>query len=130
MSIKLLFLAAGGGAIGAAARYLVAVVTISVVGPLALFPWSTFIVNVVGSFLMGVLVEVIALRHAASPELRTFLLTGVLGGFTTFSAFSLDFAALVERKASGVAALYVASSVTLAILALFAGLHIARQVLQ
>ncbi len=130
MSTKLLILAASGGAIGAAARYLVAVGTVKLVGPLALFPWATFTVNVVGSFLMGFLVEYIATRHAASPELRTFLLTGILGGFTTFSAFSLDVAALLERKALLVAGLYVAGSVAFSILALFAGLQLARQVLQ
>lgn len=130
MSTKLLLLAAGGGAIGAAARYLVAVAAVRLAGPIALFPWATFTVNVAGSFLMGFLVEYIAQRHGSSPELRTFLLTGILGGFTTFSAFSLDVAALLERKASAMAALYVASSVTLSILALFAGLQLARQVLE
>ncbi|MEO1282446.1 MAG: fluoride efflux transporter CrcB [Pseudomonadota bacterium] len=129
MSTKLFLLAASGGAIGAGARYLVGVATLRVAGPAAAFPWATFTVNVVGSFAMGMLIELIAQRYSASQELRTFLATGVLGGFTTFSAFSLDVVTLMERKANGMAAVYVASSVALSILALFAGLHLARQFL-
>lgn len=129
MSTKLFLMAAGGGAIGAGARYLVGVVSLRMLGPHAAFPWATLTVNVVGSFAMGFIIHAIAVRFGASPELRTFLATGVLGGFTTFSAFSLDVVTLIERKASGLAALYVASSVALSILALFAGLHLARQVL-
>jgi len=90
------------------------------------FPWGTIIVNVVGSFLMGLLIEALALRYSGSVELRTFLATGVLGGLTTFSAFSLDFAILLERGAHLPAALYLLGSVSLAILALFAGLAAGR----
>ncbi|MEO1207252.1 MAG: fluoride efflux transporter CrcB [Pseudomonadota bacterium] len=128
MSTKLFLLAAGGGAIGAGARYLVGVATLRVVGPATTFPWATLTVNVLGSFAMGVLIEVLASRFSASNELRIFLATGVLGGFTTFSAFSLEVVELMERKASGIAAVYVASSVALSVLALFAGLHLARQI--
>jgi fluoride exporter len=86
-------------------------------------------VNIAGSFVMGVLVEAIALRFGGSLEMRTFLATGILGGFTTFSAFSLDAYALMSRGDTAIAALYVAASVTLSILGLIAGLTLARQVL-
>ncbi|MEL7048192.1 MAG: fluoride efflux transporter CrcB [Pseudomonadota bacterium] len=129
MSTKLFILAASGGAIGAGARYLVGVGITRLAGPASAFPWATLTVNVVGSFAMGVLIEVLALRFSASPEVRTFLATGVLGGFTTFSAFSLDVVTLLDRKANALAAFYVAGSVGLSILALFAGLHVARQLL-
>ena len=117
-----------GGAIGAAARYLVNAQALRMFG--ADYPWGTFIVNVAGSFLMGVLISVFALRLEVSQDVRAFLATGVLGGFTTFSAFSLDFAFLVERKAMAAAGLYVIGSVGLSICALFAGLWAVRAVLQ
>ena len=87
-----------GGAIGSAARYGVNIL----VGTAAWrreFPWHTLIVNVLGCFIMGLLVELMALKLNVGNEVRAFLTTGILGGFTTFSAFSLDFALLVERKA-------------------------------
>ncbi len=120
--------AAAGGAIGAAGRYLASIVVTRMVGHG--FPWGTLSVNILGSLLMGILIEAIALRFSVSNELRTFLATGILGGFTTFSAFSLDFAVLVERKAMTHAAFYLGASVVLSILALFAGLSLARAVLQ
>ena len=85
-----------GGAIGSAARYGVNVWSGRMFG--TEFPWHTLIVNVLGCFLMGVLTEMLALKLHLSHEARAFLTTGILGGFTTFSAFSLDFAYLVERK--------------------------------
>lgn len=120
--------AAAGGAIGAAGRYLVGVGVIRFIG--YGFPWATVIVNVVGSFLMGVLIETMAIRFSASNEMRTFLTTGILGGFTTFSAFSLDFALLYERKEYISSLLYLLGSVSLSIFALFAGLSLMRQTLQ
>ncbi len=113
-----------GGAIGSAARYGVNVWSGRMLG--AEFPWHTFIVNVVGCFAMGVLVALMALRLNASPEIRAFLTTGILGGFTTFSAFSLDFALLVERKTYGAALAYGAGSVVLSLIAVFAGLSLVR----
>ncbi|MCH9808866.1 MAG: fluoride efflux transporter CrcB [Alphaproteobacteria bacterium] len=127
--MKLLMLACAGGAIGAGARYLVGVGVARFVGVAGGFPWATLCVNIVGSFLMGLFVEALALRLSGSPELRTLIATGVLGGFTTFSAFSLDFATLMTRKEEFLAGLYLISSVTLSILALYAGLMLARQVL-
>ena len=90
------------------------------------FPWATLTVNVAGSLAMGLLAEVIGNRYGGSPELRTFLMTGILGGFTTFSAFSLDIATLIGRDALSLAAVYTLGSVILSVLALYAGLAIGR----
>jgi len=121
-----LFLVALGGAIGAALRHLFSLASMRLV-PSA-FPWWTLAINVLGSLAMGLFVGVLARRLGGSNELRLFIATGVLGGFTTFSAFSLDFAALWERGALSSAALYAAGSVAGAVLALFAGLWLARAV--
>lgn len=125
--MKMLLVVALGGALGAVARYK----TIGWVAHLAGhgFPWGTVLVNVVGSFLMGVLVELGALKLNLSPELRAFLAVGVLGALTTFSTFSLDVAVLWERGALWPTAGYVAGSVVFSILALFAGLWVVRSVL-
>ena len=118
---------AAGGAIGASARYLLGLGMTRVMG--FNFPWGTLTVNIVGSFLMGLLIEYFLLRGISSPETRTFLATGILGGFTTFSAFSLDVAVLMDRKEHAAAALYMAGSVGISILMLYAGFALARQVL-
>ncbi|WP_395664045.1 fluoride efflux transporter CrcB [Aestuariivirga sp.] len=118
-----LWVALGGG-IGAAARYGVNVWSGRVLG--TEFPWHTLIVNVVGCFIMGLLTGLMAQKLNLSPEARAFLTTGILGGFTTFSAFSLDVVLLVERKAMLAAGAYVAASVLLSIAAVFAGLHLMR----
>jgi len=127
--MKLLFVVSLGGAIGAAARHAVSVSVMKLAGPGMILPWGTMIVNVLGSFLMGALIEVLALKFSSSPELRALLVTGMLGGFTTFSTFSLDAVTLINHKQSGLALLYVAGSVGFSILALFAGLTLTRQVL-
>jgi len=127
--MKALLLAAAGGAIGAGARYLVSAAAIRIAGPTAAFPWGTFTVNVLGCFLMGVLIEAIAVRYSVSSEMRTFLATGVLGGFTTFSAFALDVSVLLARKDTLLVALYVAGSVGLSIFALFLGIATAKSLL-
>lgn len=92
------------------------------------FPWGTLTVNIFGSFLMGVLAGWLAFKaeHGWSQPLRLFLTTGVLGGFTTFSAFSLDAVLLWERGQAGHAAAYVAASVILSIAGLLAGLALVR----
>jgi fluoride exporter len=90
------------------------------------FPYGTLIINVVGSLAMGLIAEYLALKAGASQAWRLFLTTGILGGFTTFSAFSLDAALLWERGATGQAALYVAASVALSIAGLFLGLWLIR----
>ncbi len=115
---------AAGGAIGAAARYGVNVWSGRLLGDA--FPWHTVIVNVLGCFIMGLLVEAMALKLNVGNEMRAFLTTGILGGFTTFSAFSRDFALLVERKALATAGLYAAGSVLLSLAAIFAGLAVVR----
>ena len=115
-----------GGAIGSAARYGVNVWSGRMFGPE--FPWATLIVNVLGCFTMGLLTGLMALKLNLSQEARAFITTGILGGFTTFSAFSLDVALLVERKAVMAAGAYVASSVLLCLVAVFAGLFLIRAV--
>ena len=88
------------------------------------FPFGTLIVNVAGSLLMGLFAGYFAYRTGIPQHMRLFLTTGILGGFTTFSAFSLDTALLMERHAYGLAAAYVAVSVAASLAALFAGLAI------
>jgi fluoride exporter len=90
------------------------------------FPLGTFIVNVAGSFLMGLVAGYFAYRTGLPQHTRLFLTTGLLGGFTTFSAFSLDAALLVERHAYSLAAAYMLGSVVLSLVALFAGLSLFR----
>jgi CrcB protein len=114
-----------GGALGAVARHLTGVAAIRLLGPG--YPWGTLVVNVVGSFLMGVLVVILA--QSSATRLAPFLVTGVLGGFTTFSAFSLDALTLWERGQGALAALYVAASVGLSLAAIAAGLLAARSAL-
>ena len=90
------------------------------------FPYATLIVNVSGSLIMGMIAGYFAFKGDASQHWRLFLTTGILGGYTTFSAFSLDAALLYERGELSLAAIYVVGSVVLSIAALFAGLAIAR----
>ncbi|WP_349434007.1 fluoride efflux transporter CrcB [Pararhizobium sp. A13] len=119
-----LLLVAFGGAFGSVLRYLVGLWTLRSFGPS--FPWGTLIVNVTGSFLIGVFAEAIARKVGASVEMRVFLITGILGGYTTFSAFSLDAMTLMERGEMVTAAIYVGSSVLLSAIAVFAGLALMR----
>ena len=113
-----------GGAAGAVARYATGLATARVLG--AGFPWGTLTVNVVGSFLMGILAVVLM---QSGGRFSPLLMTGLLGGFTTFSAFSLDAVTLFARGQVGLAVAYVAASVGVSILALVAGLLLARGVL-
>ncbi len=91
------------------------------------FGYGTLAVNVVGSFALGILAAYLAFKGEAAEPWRLFLATGVLGGFTTFSAFSLDTALLFERGEPGLTALYIGVSVVGSIAALFAGLWVVRQ---
>ena len=111
-----------GGAIGACLRYLSNVGAMRLFGPG--FPYATMFVNIAGSFAMGVLL--VFLAHKGGMRAAPFLLTGVLGGFTTFSAFSLDAFALYERGQAGLAAAYILGSVALSILALSLGVLLTR----
>jgi CrcB protein len=90
------------------------------------FPYGTFIVNVAGSFAMGLLAGFFVYRAGVPQHLRLFLTTGILGGFTTFSTFSLDAALLIERHQFGAAAGYVVGSVAAGLAALFFGLAVFR----
>ncbi len=119
-----IFWVALGGAIGAAARYLVAMQALRLFGPG--FPWGTLTVNVAGSLVMGLLAGFFAHRMQVSTDVRMFLMTGILGGFTTFSAFSLDVSVLVARKDYMMSALYIIGSVSLSVAVLFIGLRLAR----
>lgn len=116
-----------GGAAGAVARYLV----MSGVGHWlgAGYPYGTLVVNVVGSFVLGALVEVMALVWSVGADLRAFLVVGVLGSFTTFSTFSLDVVVLVQRGQLGLAGLYVVASVVLALVGFMLGLALFRMLL-
>ena len=112
-----------GGAIGAGCRYQVGRFALHQWG--AAFPWGTLIVNLVGGLLIGALAGVFA-RTGGSEQLRLLLAVGVLGGFTTFSAFSLETYNMIARGALAAAFLYVAASVVGALIMLFAGLWLAR----
>lgn len=125
--MKLLLLASAGGALGAGARCLVYVAIARAWS--SGFPWATLTVNIVGSLLIGALAVVFLERWPESVGLRVFLITGILGGFTTFSAFSLDFMALVERAEAGAALMYAVSSVVLSIAACWVGLTVTRALL-
>jgi CrcB protein len=127
MSISEVLAVAAGGVIGAVARYLVYVAVGHLLG--TGFPYGTLIVNVVGSFVMGALVETMALVWSTSTAMRLFLTTGILGAFTTFSSFSLDFAILYERRAFALCALYTIASFALSVGAVFAGLQVMRRLL-
>ena len=114
-----------GGGLGAAARHGVNRAGLALFGPD--FPWGTMVVNIVGSLAMGLLVALLAAQPGgASNNLRLFLATGVLGGFTTFSAFSLDALTLWERGQGGAALAYVVASVLLSLSAVGAGFWVGR----
>ncbi|KAA1054503.1 fluoride efflux transporter CrcB [Azospirillum argentinense] len=113
-----------GGAVGSMARYLLMTAVGQWLG--TQFPFGTLIVNAVGCFTMGVLAELAALVWSPSPELRALLMVGVLGGFTTFSSFTLDVGLLVERNALPAAAGYILASMVLTIAGFFAGLAVVR----
>ncbi len=121
-----ILLVAAGGAFGASFRHLFSGAALRLLG--AGWPYGTFAINVIGSFLMGVLAGWLAFRGDGGQQWRLLLGTGVLGGFTTFSAFSLETALMIERREYLPAAAYVVGSAALAIAALFAGLWLARRV--
>ena len=118
-----LFLVMAGGALGSAGRYLTGRATSTLLGPD--WPWGTMTVNLLGGLLMGLLTG--ALARVAAPEgWRLFVSVGVLGGFTTFSTFSLDAISLYERGEPALAALYVGVSVAGGLLGLLAGMALIR----
>jgi CrcB protein len=117
-----------GGGIGSALRHGVNLLCARLFG--LNFPWGTFAVNLIGSFVIGWLAAYFAFRAGAgfTQPARLFLITGVLGGFTTFSSFSLDFAMLFERGASVPAIFYVLGSVGISLVAIFLGLYVGRAI--
>ena len=126
--MKIILAIAAGGAVGAVLRHLVNVQSLRWFGPG--FPWSTLFVSVVGSFLMGVLVETSALVWSPGPALRAMIAVGFLGALTTFSSFTLDTASLYERGDLLIAFAYVTFSVVLSIGAFFVALALVRAVVQ
>jgi len=113
-----------GGGLGSAMRHGVNVLAARHVA--SGFPFGTLAINVLGSFVMGLVVELLALRMGLPQNLRLFLTTGILGGFTTFSTFSLEAALLHERGQTALAGGYVAASVVLGVGALFLGMALVR----
>jgi fluoride exporter len=113
-----------GGGCGASLRHAVNMICARAFG--TAFPYGTFIINITGSIVMGLIAGYLAFRGEATQHWRLFLMTGILGGYTTFSAFSLDTAMLYERGAVGLAAFYVLGSVGISIAGLFAGLAVVR----
>jgi fluoride exporter len=126
MNLQIIIAVAIGGAIGSVARYLVGIGSGRLFG--LTFPWGTLIINVLGSFLIGVFVESFSLRWDLPLVMRVFLTVGICGGFTTFSTFSLDAGFLMQRGEPWPAAAYVIGSVTLSIAALFVGLRLIRTI--
>ncbi len=118
---------AAGGAIGASLRHLANIAGLRVMG--TAFPWGTLFVNIFGSLLMGFFIAWLTKRTGTSPEVRLFVATGILGGFTTFSAFSLDVANMFERGAMGTAFTYILTSVVISLAAVFIGLWFGRSFL-
>ncbi|WP_312783740.1 fluoride efflux transporter CrcB [Brevundimonas sp.] len=120
-------LVAAGGALGAMARYGLGL-TVGRLAPGEAWPWTTLTANITGGLLMGLLAGWLALKAGAGQEsIRLFAAVGVLGGFTTFSAFSLEAALMIERRELATAFVYAVGSVVLSIAALFVGLMIARK---
>jgi CrcB protein len=119
-----LFLVVVGGAFGSGARYLTVLAMRSLLGPD--YPWGTLTVNLLGGLLMGVLVGILARSSVPGENWRLLLGVGVLGGYTTFSAFALDSVTMIERGDWAMALGYALASVIGAVLALFAGLAIVR----
>jgi CrcB protein len=114
-----------GGAVGSAGRYAVGKLTLGTLGPY--YPWGTLAVNLIGGLVMGLLAGMLA-RTGGSEQTRLLIGVGVLGGFTTFSAFSLDAVTMIERGQWGVAVTYALVSVIGSVLALFGGLYLVRTV--
>ena len=124
MNAQLLLAIAAGGALGSVGRFVASSAVGHALG--TAWPWGTLAVNVIGGFAIGLLAGLMAMRWSVSLELRGFLITGILGGFTTFSAFSLEVMTLIERQAWLSAGTYVVASVGLSLAAAFTGLWMAR----
>ncbi len=124
--MSILFYIAAGGAIGSVARYMSTAVVGAILG--TEFPWGILLVNVSGSMILGLLIELMVPHWTLNMEWRAFLTIGIMGGFTTFSSFSLDTVALMQRGDFALAALYVVGSVVLSVGALFGAMMLVRTV--
>jgi fluoride exporter len=124
MNPQFLLAVAAGGAIGSVARYLVGIGSGKLFG--MNFPWGTLIINVTGSFLIGALVGLFAIKWDFSQTARLFLTVGICGGYTTFSAFSLDAWYLLERGQNAASLAYMVASVVLSLAALVGALQLIR----
>ncbi len=125
MNLKAILAVALGGGVGSALRYIVNFVVVARVGPG--FPFGTLLINITGSLLIGVVAELAATSSwGMTPLLRLFLAVGVLGGYTTFSTFAFDTVTLVGDRTIGIATMYVLASVSLGVLAAFAGQVLVR----
>ncbi|TAH36097.1 MAG: fluoride efflux transporter CrcB [Alphaproteobacteria bacterium] len=124
MNPTMILAVAIGGALGSTARYLTNIGAGKFLG--TDFPYGTMIVNIIGSFIIGYWMESMALRWNVGMELRAFLIVGILGGFTTFSAFSLDAILLLQRGQTTPAVIYICASVLLSLLATILGIICVR----
>ena len=125
--MNMIIAVAVGGALGSVARYILSGFTTDIVS--SSFPWGTLSVNVLGSFLMGAVVTYMALVWNPNAEMRAFLTVGLLGGFTTFSLFSLDIINLWERGASMAAMGYIIASIIVSLLAIILGIMIVKAII-
>ncbi|MFN0108793.1 MAG: fluoride efflux transporter CrcB [Blastocatellia bacterium] len=121
-----LFLVLLGGAIGTGCRFGVVNLVAALLRQPPKYPFATFFINITGSFAIGFLAELFDSRMPVSPEIRAMLLVGVLGGYTTFSSYSLETLNLIRGNQPGAALLYSAGSVVLGLLATWAGVQLAR----
>jgi CrcB protein len=124
INAQMVLAVAAGGALGSVARYLAGIGATAAFG--LAFPWGTLLINIAGSFLIGVFAELFALGWDLPQAWRAFLTIGICGGFTTFSTFSRDSWVLMERGEYGLAAAYMLGSVVLSIGGLLAGLYLVR----
>lgn len=122
--MKMILAVATGGALGATGRFLVGKLMFKLMGPG--FPWGTLTVNIIGSFVIGLIVTLLATRYNLAHHWQGFLVIGVLGGFTTFSAFSMEVGLMLERHEITHAALYAMGSLIFGVAALFMGLYAGR----
>jgi len=122
--MNMILAVAAGGALGATGRYLVGRLMFNIMG--SDFPWGTLTVNILGSFIIGLMVELLALRFSLSHEWQGFIIIGILGGFTTFSAFSLEVGLMIEKGQLSTAALYAFGSMFVGVAALFGGIFAGR----
>ena len=122
--MNMIIAVAAGGALGSVLRYLIGMTVQNIT--VSQFPWGTLSVNILGSFLMGAVVTYMALAWNPSAEVKAFLTVGLLGGFTTFSAFSLDVITLWERGAPMVVMGYVMGSILLSLFAIILGVMVTR----